>query len=283
MAAPNHAGTCLAEAWRGQPAWRLSLPNGDSLWVAEQGAQPLSWRAGGRERLFLSPASVADGHTPIRGGVPLCWPQFNQRGPLTKHGFARQRRWLPGAFVASADGAELRFHLVADANTRDQWPHAFALTLVLGLSARCLQVTLEVHNTDGHAWDFTGALHSYLAVDDVAQVRLQGLHGLREWDALSAAEGAGVADLVVDQAFDRVYEAAPQALQLCDGAHTLHISQSPSWGHTVVWNPGAPLPDMPGEGFRHMLCVEAAQVLSPITVPAGQRWSGWQRLEVLGG
>jgi glucose-6-phosphate 1-epimerase len=38
---------------------------------------------------------------------------------------------------------------------------------------------------------------------------------------------------------------------------------------------------MPDDGWRHMLCVEAAQVYTPITLPAGGRWVGWQGLQVL--
>ena len=43
-----------------------------------------------------------------------------------------------------------------------------------------------------------------------------------------------------------------------------------------------PLPDMTPDAFERMLCVEAAQVLEPITVAAGGHWSGSQRLRVLG-
>jgi glucose-6-phosphate 1-epimerase len=64
----------------------------------------------------------------------------------------------------------------------------------------------------------------------------------------------------------------------------LKIGQSPSWANTVVWNPGpalcAQLADMPSDGWRQMLCVEAAQVFDPITVPPGECWEGWQHLEL---
>ena len=49
---------------------------------------------------------------------------------------------------------------------------------------------------------------------------------------------------------------------------------------TVVWNPGAAMPDLPDDTFRQMWCVEAAQVLSPVTVAAGERWVGWQQFDV---
>ena len=75
--------------------------------VAEQGAQVLSWVSDGRERLFLSPRSALDGSAPIRGGVPVCWPQFNQRGDLPKHGFARHLPWLTTAYDLGVDAASL--------------------------------------------------------------------------------------------------------------------------------------------------------------------------------
>jgi glucose-6-phosphate 1-epimerase len=85
--------------------------------------------------------------------------------------------------------------------------------------------------------------------------------------------------------FDRVYAAAPSALTLHDGTHGLQIAQSASFADTVVWNPGAELcgrlGDMPPDGFARMLCVEAAQVMTPVEVAAGQTWQGWQRLTVI--
>ena len=85
--------------------------------------------------------------------------------------------------------------------------------------------------------------------------------------------------------FDRVYAAAPSALTLHDGPHGLQIAQSASFADTVIWNPGAELcgrlGDMPPDGFTRMLCVEAAQVMTPVEVAAGQTWQGWQRLTVL--
>ena len=87
------APAATVETVQGQPCIRLSLANGDSALVALQGAQVLSWMASGRERLYLSPRAAFDGQTAIRGGIPVCWPQFNQRGPLPKHGFVRNLPW----------------------------------------------------------------------------------------------------------------------------------------------------------------------------------------------
>ena len=113
----------------GLPATELQLPNGDRVVVAHHGAQVLSWVAGGRERLYLSPQSVMDGQAAIRGGIPVCFPQFNQRGPLAeqlpKHGFVRNVAWQADAPRLTADSASLTLRLSDNAATRHSWPQAF--------------------------------------------------------------------------------------------------------------------------------------------------------------
>ena len=119
----------------------------------------------------------------------------------------------------------------------------------------------------------------------MARVTLTGLAGHAEWDAVADLHGTAAHALVFDGEFDRVYAAAPtQSMHLQALGGALTIEHSPSWADVVVWNPGATqgaaLPDMPSDGYRHMLCVEAAQVFEPITVHAGSTWQGWQQLRV---
>jgi glucose-6-phosphate 1-epimerase len=269
----------------GLPAVELALPQGDTLRVTLHGAQVLSWVSGGQERLYLSPQSILDGQAAIRGGVPVCFPQFNQRGPmaesLPKHGFARNVAWQADAPELGAEHARLTLRLNDNFQTRAWWPQAFALALHIDLSQGALQLTLDVHNTDDQPLAFSGALHTYLAVPDVTQATLQGLGGQPEWDSLTDTHAQADDTVRFAAEFDRVYEAGPQPMTLND---TLHISQSSSWANTVVWNPAQDLckrlADMPEDGWRHMLCVEAALVYAPITLPAGGRWAGWQRLQV---
>jgi D-hexose-6-phosphate mutarotase len=109
-------------SFAGLPAVELALPQGDTLRVTLHGAQVLSWISGGQERLYFSPQSTMDGQAAMRGGVPVCFPQFNQRGPqaerLPKHGFARHLTWQADAPVLSADSAQLCLHLQDNARTR---------------------------------------------------------------------------------------------------------------------------------------------------------------------
>ena len=279
------SATCRDVTFAGLPATELQLPCGDHLVVAQHGAHVLSWRAQGRERLYLSPRSAMDGQAAIRGGIPVCFPQFNQRGTLPKHGFARNLPWAVHAPHLDSEQAHLAMSLNDSAATRRWWDQAFEARLLIELTPGALQIELVVRNTDTQPLAFSGALHTYFAVSDVAQARLTGLGGRAEWDSVTDHHASGAPELRFAGEFDRVYSAAPEGCVLHDGAQSLAIGQDMDWTHTVVWNPGAEkcatLADMPTDGWQHMLCVEAAQVYEPIHIEAGDFWQGAQRLRVL--
>ena len=249
--------------FRGQPALRAIGADGSTLTVALHGAQVLSWAtADGVERLYLSPSAVFDGQAAIRGGMPICCPQFNQRGMLPKHGFMRNLPW--GLEGADAVGDTLTLVLRDSEATRKIWPHAFEVRLEATLSTGGLRTALTLVNIDHAPWTFTAALHTYLRVGDIAAVRLEGLQGAERWDSLRDDRHVETtAALQFDAEFDSVYAAPAKPLHLVQPAGTLEISQSASCTETVVWNPGAllgaKLADMPEDGYRHMLCVEAAR------------------------
>lgn len=288
------------------PSLCAELPDGDRVRVALHGAQVLSWVAAGRERLYLSPDARLDGASPIRGGVPVCFPQFNQRGPLAdrlpKHGFVRNWPWVPvtaGEAPAPSlllpDGVQatqvrhLSLQLRDDEATRALWPPAFHARLTVSLWSGGLQVTLALHNPGSEPWAFSGALHTYLAVNDIDRVALLGLAGQAEWDALSDRHGRALSPLPLacdhrgpdDRGFDRVYARPDTPLWLDEGDQRLQIDSSATWPEVVVWNPGvvhsAALADLPDDAWRHMLCVEAARVHQPQVLAPGDTWQGWQR------
>jgi glucose-6-phosphate 1-epimerase len=182
------------------------------------------------------------------------------------------------------DAVQLKLRLCASAATRQVWPQDFEAEMTFELQPGCLTMTLGVRNTDRLALNFTGALHTYLAVEDIATVHLEGLQGQAEWDALTDRRAQVPGPLRFDGEFDRVYDATDRPLLLCTGDRRLHITQSPSFANTVIWNPGSVkgdgLADLPVGGYAHMLCVEAAQVEQQVIVPAGGEWQGWQRLSV---
>ena len=266
------------EVFQNQPCLRLHHACGDSVLVALHGAHILSWTSGGVERLYLSPEAIFDGATAIRGGVPLCFPQFNMRGTLPKHGFARTSAWTESG---SGEGwLELQLH--SSPATLALWPHAFTTTLRIDLAPGVLELGFTVHNTGEQPLDFALALHTYLRVQDLPGLDLRGLAGQPYWDDVAQTDRLETDVVIFEGEVDRVYRAAAEPLTLVDGPVQLRIDQSPELAETVVWNPGptkcAAIADMPFDGFKHMVCVEAAQVNTPVTLAAGAEWTGWQRL-----
>ena len=292
-----------------QPCLRLTLPEGDSALVSLFGAQVLSWQtANGTEHLYLSPKAVFDGANPIRGGVPICFPQFNQRvlqsRALAKHGFARTLPWhLQGSTTAvdeandaANDGAnaQLTLTLTDDdlpATVRAIWPYQFLATLTVRLRPGQLRIDIAVQNTGSLPWPFALAMHSYLRVDDIGTTELHGLQGKRYWDAIthldepSSTQVQDAEPIRFAGEMDRVYQQTPSALRLQLARHSIRIEQATGFSETVVWTPGAllcaQLADLPADGYRQMLCVEAAKIDRPILLAAAESWHGWQQFSCL--
>lgn len=270
--------------WQGLPAIALKLGQGDSALICLQGAQVLSWVSQGQERLFLSPLAVHDGRTAIRGGIPVCFPQFNQRGSLVKHGFARIMSWAADkAQALGNDGLQLKLRLKDTEATRAVWPHEFEAVLTVQLTPGQLRVELAVNNGGTQDLPFTAALHSYLRVPDVEQAALQGLQDLSYWDAVADTHPRQQGALRFGVETDRVYPRADEPLQLLAGNQPwLQIAQDAAWSETVVWNPGpalcATLKDMEPASWQQMLCVEAAAIDAAVIVAPGQCWKAAQHL-----
>ena len=273
------------ERWRGLDCTRITLPCGDSALVSDFGAQVLSWVVQGQERLFVSTHAHTDGVQPIRGGIPVCFPQFNQRGPLPKHGLARTALWKWHESALPAD-VTAQWHWCNDSSTLQQWPFAFAATLNVKMAPGQLQVELQVQNTDDQPWAFTAALHTYFGTQDASQCSLAGLDGMAYWDAAHGfAPCVQTGAVQFGAEVDRVYGAPASALQL-EGAlpGSVHIANDSAWPETVVWNPGpqlcATLADMDKDGWRSMVCVEAASINQPVVLQPGASWRGAQTLRV---
>lgn len=265
-------------SFRDTPCIRITSEGATAL-VSLHGAQVLSWMpADGRERLFLSERAVSDGRAAIRGGIPVVFPQFGERGALQKHGFARNRAWR----FEGVDGGEALFALAGD-GSETGWPHPFLARLRIRLSATRLTVALEIENTGDVPFAFTAALHAYLHVGEVAHAAIEGLQGC---DFEDSANGGTLHrqhdyEVVFSGETDRIYNDVVAPLALIDGDHRLDIEQD-GFGDAVVWNPGehlcARIGDLAPGDWQHFACIEAAQVLQSVVLGPGERWSGMQRL-----
>lgn len=267
--------------FHGQPAIALRAPDGARATVLLHGAHVVSWiPAGGEEQLYLSPTARYGMGASVRGGVPVIFPQFNERGPLPRHGLVRTRSWTPVQSVVRGEHALTTLRFTDDMATRTHWPHGFTAELTVSVSGRDLDLELAIINTGDTPFDFNAALHTYLRCQNVEKAQLEGLQGCHYEDALLGTEADQWGDVTaVVGAIDRVYHQVPRQLILRELGRRLRIGLT-DFEDTVVWNPGpegaAALSDMPAEDWQHMLCVEAACVREPITLVPGDEWAGRQ-------
>jgi glucose-6-phosphate 1-epimerase len=272
--------------FRGMPAIRWRGRDGATAIATLQGAHLVSWTLpGGEEQLFLSDRAVYQAGRAIRGGIPVCFPQFADRGPLAQqHGFARTLAWSFEGVHETAAGRRASFVLESSAQTLALWPHAFRVTLEATIAGRGLEVALRVENRSAEAWDFTAALHTYLRITDAAGAKLHGLRAVRYLERGAGAIEAEARDFIpAREPIDRTYFATPRETRLEDGGRGIRIAQR-GFTDTVVWNPGAEktaqMPDMDPQGYLQMLCVEAAAVEPRVSLPPGALWTGAQSVSV---
>ncbi|HTD06470.1 D-hexose-6-phosphate mutarotase [Undibacterium sp.] len=266
----------------------LRAEDGAQAAVTHHGAHLCSWiPAAGKEQLFLSKTSEFRDGAPIRGGVPVVFPQFAGLGSLPKHGFARTSAWrLLRSDLTATGAAQAVFGLHESIATIAVWPYVFRAELTVTVSGRQLDIALAIENSGDTAFSFTAALHTYCAVHDIADVSVHGLAGLRYRDSASGADNCvdNTEVLRIDGEIDRIYADAPALLELRQPAQTTLIKTT-GFSDAVVWNPGAlkgaTLADLEPDGFRRMLCVEAAAIMRPVQLPAGARWTASQSLQVL--
>jgi len=270
----------------GLPKLELVAGDGARAEVYLHGAHVTSWTPAGAggDRLFLSARSRFGPGEAIRGGIPVCFPQFAAQGPLPNHGFARVSVWeLVHARRTDTGAARAQLGLADSPMTRAQWSHPFALELTVAVTGRVLELGLTVINTGTKAFEFTGALHTYLRVADVRHTVVRGLRNVRYRDKALGTDGnlEAAQALAIDREIDRVYYAAPEDLAAVEPGSTTAIRPT-GFPDTVVWNPGpergATLGDLEPDGYLRMLCVEAAISRAPATVAPGARWTGAQTL-----
>lgn len=268
----------------------LQSPDGASAELSLHGGHLLSWKpAGAAEQLYLSPRSEFAPGKAIRGGVPVCFPQFSERGPLPKHGFARTLPWELVLQQQGKDDALAVLRLRDNDATRALWPHAFELELSVRVGGRTLDVELACENLGDVPLQFTAALHTYLRVGDLDAVSVEGLAGLRYFDSIKQAEALQRMDLLLTGEkgvldLDRIYFGVKERPLLVAEDRRQVVIRQQGFEDAVVWNPGpercAKLADMPPEGWSEMLCVEAACIGRPVELPAGESWVGRQSLSL---
>jgi len=242
--------------------FHLHHPLFDAI-ILKQGAQLIHFQPKGEKALLWSAEfSTFQKGKAFRGGIPLCWPWFGNRG-VPSHGFARIVEWNLLQHVENDTGAQLVFELRDSAITRSLWPYAFTARLEMNLG-RDISLSLHVNAQK----ESTAAFHTYFTCNVIDDVEITGL-GNQYNDSLQASKVC-VSDakmLHVNHAIDRIYTQPEATIILKEPERIVSIFPK-NHSDIVVWNPwseGADkLIDMQENDYQHMLCVETARISNPL-------------------
>jgi len=274
---------------------RLFHQSGGSCEISRYGGHILSWCSeSGREEIFLgSKAVVGEPGVAIRGGVPVCWPQFGPfmqaaGAPGLKHGFVRTSNcWT----VAEKTQDSVTLAFVPDAETKAKWPMDYEFTFTVALGSSSLRMIMEVTNKGKAPLEFTGCLHTYFGCDRSDTCAVEGLKGGKydksigdcfRGDAVEERDAVPFTDeketqLMYGNATDTVFvtKAGKRKLRLTK-------SNMPDW---IVWNTGGEngsgIKDLAELEYRKYICVEPGFASSPIRVAPGAAWVGSHEVKAL--
>ncbi|KAL8229106.1 hypothetical protein R6Q57_014006 [Mikania cordata] len=229
---------------------------------------------------------------PIRGGIPICFPQVANFGTLEQHGFARNRLWSldedPSPLPPTNNQSMVDLVLKSTEEDLHTWPYRFELRLRVSVSAGKLTMIPRVRNVDSKAFSFTIALRNYFSVSDVSEVRVEGLETLDYLDNLLKRERytEQTDAITFDGEIDRVYLSTPSKIAVIDHERKRTIVlRKEGMVDAVVWNPWEKttkaIGDLGDEDYKTMLCLDAASIENPVTLKPCEEWKGRQELSIV--
>lgn len=255
-----------------------------------QGAQLLSFApAGDNSWLWLSEQAEYLRGTPVRGGIPLCWPWFGnaalnptavkafiqQPGEAPAHGFARSRDWQLRELYEDADEVVLTLSLSDTAH--EQWLGDLSVEAEFRFTASSLSVVLTSTNQSTKPVSFSQALHSYFPTSDIHATRIAGLDGAEYLETLAGWERRQqTGDIHFSSETDRIYY-SEDSLSLITPEQRTELSSQGS-NSAVVWNPwiekSQRLSQFAPDAYQRMFCVETANAADDaITLKGGESHS----------
>lgn len=266
----------------GLPKVVITHASGSSMEIYLHGAHITSWKdAAGHELFFLSRESWFAPGKPIRGGIPVIFPQFGG-GVLPSHGFARTGDWrLLKTSVSDSGRVVVEMSLTESPETMAMWPHKFSLKLKALLDEQTLTVSYHVANTGDSDFDFQAVLHTYFYVADISQTAIHGLKGTTLIDSLRdrVREVEDREVIRFSGETDRIYVNAPDRVQLDDEGdrRTITITKT-GMPDVVVWNPwiskSQKMPDFGDDEYERMVCIETGLIDNPLCLDPKGEWQG---------
>ena len=252
--------------------------SGSTARISLFGGTIISYKNKGSETLFLSQKAKLDGTKAIRGGIPPCFPVFGkaQDGPckdLPQHGFARTHLWrIQEQKLASATITLVDDELSDEA--KGQWPYQFKVEYTISLeNDGKLECSFKVINTGHEAFAYQVLLHTYFKVNDIADVKVEGLNGVEYTDKVLSSTSKQLSSVTCTGETDRVYHNVSDQVSIHEPSRSIVMDRT-NLHDVVVWNPWInchKMPDFgPDDGYKQMICVEAGAVSKSESLKPGE-------------
>lgn len=244
----------------GEPAIRVEF-EGMSLLVSVLGAQILEWTPHEcNQLLWPGSENLHRPGTPIRGGIPLCWPWFGAaHRPFdgSSHGHGRRRHW--NLVSTSRRGSDITLHWQLSIFSEN-----YRLVADYHITAgRSLELRLVTTNLHDQPCAATPAFHPYFAINELTCARLKFAGAVQPRDRLTGQVQVATERLAFNDEELELEWNAWRDIELISGNSRLWL-QSSDATHCVVWNPGpikaATLSDLAPGAHHNFICVEPGRL-----------------------
>lgn len=233
--------------------------------ISVYGAHLLYWKPKDEPEsiIYLSKLAKFTRGTPIRGGIPICWPWFGTAG-TPRHGYGRISDWNEDLTEIMKDGSvHAKFTLTL--------PKPIDVSGTVDFHINATQLTQSItttNNSENESFDLSTALHSYFSIGDISQVCIKGLQNAKFVENVKNTKGPHSEDPLRFNGgqIDRCYIGTSGILEIHDDVKNRIIRLVREGSNSaIVWNAGdeyaKKLPDMCDEDYQHYVCLETANVL----------------------
>jgi len=209
-----------------------------------RGGLVTQFELGGRPVLFMDQGTLDDPRQNVRGGIPVlfpspgklvgdAWTYGGRQGSMKQHGFARNHEWQ----VIEASSAAATLRLVANDQTRAQYPWDFALSQTITVSDRSLRLEHEITNRSDTPMPFGFGFHPYFFVpEDRKRETSITTRATRAFDNVGKQiiELTNI-DLTRQEVDLHLIDHGSTTGELCSPLGTVQLIGSPEYTHWVVW------------------------------------------------
>ena len=230
--------------------------------------------------LWLSPDSEFREGSPIRGGIPVCFPWFGPhktQPEKPQHGFGRLMYWDVTETTSLPNGETfVRMQLCSSAATKLLWDHDFCAEMSFTIG-KTLTATLKVENTSPETFEYSSALHTYFSLSSIENIAIEGLGDTSYHDQLHGGDFKQEQLLLkIENAETRHYFDTEADCLIHDPGFRRRIRVAKSGSRaTTVWNPWEEtcrnIADLPDDAYHSFVCIEAVNAFeNSITLAPGE-------------